>query len=124
MDMSRNPYCSIGTILFSSFAIVDLNRFHQAERDNVPSETGISHRFQSVLHLFFGNRHAEELTHTARKVNRAAVLMVPGNPSCSESGIRFRQSGEKAAHPVSLQNPGFASRTRRGISTSSDSLAA
>src|SRR5207248_10411683 len=73
----------------------------------------ISHRFQSVLHLFFGNRHAEELTHTARKVNRAAVLMVPGNPSCSESGIRFRQQGEKAAHPVSLQNPGFASRDRK-----------
>ena len=51
--------------------------------------------------------------------NKVAIKSIgPGNPFCSESDIRFRQRGEKAARRLSLQSPGFASRTRRGISSS------
>ena len=42
------------------------------------------------------------------------------NPFCSESDTRFRQRGGKVAGPLSLQSPGFASQTRRGISPSLD----
>src|SRR4029077_2374158 len=56
----------------------------------------------------------------ARSTKVAIKFIDPGNPSCSESDIRFRQRGEKAARPLSLQSPGFASRTRHGISSSLD----
>src|SRR5438094_4748007 len=59
-----------------------------------------------------------------RSTKVAIKLIGPGNPSYSESDIRSRQNGEKAALPLLLQNPGFASRTRRGISSSLDSPAA
>ena len=61
---------------------------------------------------------------TTRSTEWQSSFIGPGNPFCSEFDIRFRQKGEKAARLLSLQSPGFASRTRRGISPSLDSPAA
>src|SRR5439155_12552444 len=36
---------------------------------------------------------------TTRSTKIATKFIGPGNPSCSESDIRFRRSGEKAARP-------------------------
>jgi hypothetical protein len=56
--------------------------------------------------------------------HRVAIKFIgPDNPFYSESDIRFRQRDERAARPLWLQSPGFASRTRRGISPSLDSPA-
>jgi hypothetical protein len=60
----------------------------------------------------------------SRRGDRSAKVAIkfigPGNPSCSEADIRFRQRAEKVARPLSLQSPGFASRIRHGISPSLD----
>jgi hypothetical protein len=56
--------------------------------------------------------------------HRVAIKFIgPDNPFYTESDIRFRQRDERAARPLWLQSPGFASRTRRGISPSLDSPA-
>jgi hypothetical protein len=83
-----------------------------------PSRTdGIGNAEGAIIRRQFSCPRVED---NARSTKVAIKFIGPGNPFCSESDIRFRQRGEKAARPLSLQSPGFASRTRRGISSSLD----